>query len=138
LGYEKKRVFGLREFFYAEDLYLFYTDNNLYTKTVLDKNKEVLDETPNDHRFPYHISDLIYTKMLLQDLCETLSKKYRIVIAPCGPKPFTLLCFIVASMNNNIDVWRISASDDDTSVSDREPDGNILTLKMSYTRSKTD
>jgi len=132
LGYEKKRVFGLREFFDAEALYIFYTGNNDYTNIVEEKNKEVLASVKVENTFQYQINDLVYTKMLLQDLCETLIQNFRIIIAPCGPKPFTLLSFIIANNIPNIDVWRISAGDDDSFIIDRKPSGEVITVELIY------
>ncbi|MDR0232154.1 MAG: hypothetical protein LBI82_08565 [Dysgonamonadaceae bacterium] len=132
LGYEKKRVFGLREYFDAEALFLFYTDKNSFTEYVLEKNKEVIESVKETHIFPYTLTDVTYTKMLLQDLCEELKNRFRIIIAPCGPKPFTLLSFIIASNIPNIDVWRISASDNDNLISERKENGEIITIELVY------
>lgn len=132
LGYEKKRVFGLREYFDAEALYLFYTEESLYTDIVKQKNQEVINSVSQGQIFPYILTDLVYTKMLLQDLCETLSKKFRVVIAPCGPKPFTFLSFLVSLNYPNIDVWRISAGDDDDAVVNRIPTGEVITAELIF------
>jgi hypothetical protein len=116
LGYEKKRIYGLREYFDAEALFLFYTDGNSFTEKVKEKNIEVIKSVKEANIFPYILTDLNHTKMLLQDLCEDLKGRFRIIMAPCGPKPFTLLNFIIASQTPNIDVWRISASDDENQI----------------------
>lgn len=133
LGYEKKRVFGLREYFDAEALYLFYTDKSPYTDIVKIKNKEVITSVSENNLFPYILSDMLYTKMLLYDLCETLNEKFRIVIAPCGPKPFTLLCFITSLSISNVDIWRISAGDDDNdAIMNRKPTGDTISIELVF------
>jgi len=132
LGYEKKRVFGLREYFDAEALYLFYTDDNPFTQYVRNKNREVIDSVDSKNIFPYLLNDLTYTKMLLQDLYDHLKDNFRIIIAPCGPKPFTLLSFIIASEAPNIDVWRISASDTDEHIVEKKESGEIITVELVY------
>ena len=64
-------------------------------------------KSENIFRFPIH--DLIYTNFLLENLCKALLNDFRIIIAPCGPKPFALLAMINAlKYENYIEVWRIS------------------------------
>ena len=96
LGNEKNRVYGLQEYFDAAT-YLFYSDSNFdneYSDEVEKVNIEILSSTRSDNiiRFPVH--DLIYTDYLIENLCKVLIKDFRVVIAPCGPKPFILLALI--------------------------------------------
>ncbi|MBP1631346.1 MAG: hypothetical protein H6Q15_2239 [Bacteroidetes bacterium] len=128
LGYEKKRAFGLMEYFDAEVVNYFLTENSQYTDEVLSRNKEILENIDEECIFPYSLSNLLLTQMMLHDLCDSLSQNYRIILAPCGPKPFTLLSFIVASKNDNIDLWRISAKEGSHFV-DRKPTGNFILLE---------
>lgn len=136
LGYEKKRIYGLREYFDAEALFLFYTDGNLFTKNVLRKNEEVLKSVKEENHFPYALNDLNHMKMLLQDLCEDLKNDFRVIIAPCGPKPFTLLSFIIASQMPNVDVWRISAGDDESQVIKSKASGELIIADLIFENSK--
>jgi hypothetical protein len=132
LGYEKKRIYGLREYFDAEALFLFYTDGNLFTNDVLKKNEEVVKSVKEENIFPYTLTDLNHMKMLLQDLCEDLKNDFRVIIAPCGPKPFTLLNFIIASQMPNIDVWRISAGDDENQVVKSKASGELIIAELIF------
>ncbi|GHT05522.1 hypothetical protein FACS189440_08700 [Bacteroidia bacterium] len=136
LGYEKKRIFGLREYFDAEALFLFYTDGNPFTKDVLKKNEEVLKSVKEENIFPYTLTDLNHMKMLLQDLCEDLKNDFRVIIAPCGPKPFTLLSFVIASQMPNIDVWRISAGDDENQVVKSKASGKLIIAELIFEDAK--
>ena len=136
LGYEKKRIYGLREYFDAEALFLFYTDGNSFTGDVLKKNEEVLKSVKEENIFPYALTDLNHMKMLLQDLCNDLKNVFRVIIAPCGPKPFTLLSFIIASQMPNIDVWRISAGDDENQVAKSRASGDLIIAELIFEDSK--
>lgn len=128
LGYEKKRAFGLMEYFDAEIVNYFLTEYSRYTEEVLERNKEILENVNEECIYPYSLNNLLLTQIMLQDLCNSLSQNYRIILAPCGPKPFTLLSFIVSSKNDNIDLWRISAEEGSHFV-DRKPIGNFIILE---------
>ena len=86
LGYERNKAFGLKEFFDAELLYLFYTKDNEYTEQVLRINQELVKRTPKNNILSYNINDLLLTKTILYELCSSLKDSYRIIIAPLGPK----------------------------------------------------
>jgi len=131
LGYEKNKAFGLKEFFDAELLYLFYTIDNEFTFSVLDKNKELIDRTSREYILPYNINDVLLTKTILLDLCSNLKKNFRIIIAPCGPKPFTIISFLVAAELGSIDVWRISGETVENNFK-AIPNGKIITFEICY------
>lgn len=56
---------------------------------------------------------------------------FRIVIASCGPKPFTLISMLTASVLPDIDVWRISGNKGFDNAN-REPDGEVLCFFVEY------
>jgi hypothetical protein len=132
LGNEKRRAFGLRDYFDAEALFVFYSENSEFTQQVLEKNSEVLKSVKDENIYPYIVNELMFTKTILDDLCKELQNGFRIVIAPCGPKPFTFLSFIVASIHKNIDVWRISASDENDKIVDKPANGTIITAVVDF------
>ncbi len=132
LGYEKKRAFGLLDYFDAEKVSYFYTNENSYTEEVLIRNKEILEICDEESKYPYSLQKILITHLILQDLCKSLSQKYRIILAPCGPKPFTLISFITASENESVDLWRISAGDNDSNFIDRKPTGIFIILELIY------
>jgi len=135
LGYETNKSFGLKEFFDAEVLYLFYTEGNDFTKHIEKKNKELLLHTPSECKISYNMEDILLTKTMLYDLCLSLKNKYRIIIAPCGPKIFTLISFFVASEMDSVDVWRISSDNIDEDVDEDEyrvPNGKIISCEICY------
>jgi hypothetical protein len=134
LGYERNKAFGLKEFFDAELLYLFYTNGNDYTEHVLQINQELIKRTPKQNVLSYNVNDLLLTKTILYELCSSLKENYRVIIAPLGPKPFTLVSFLVANELQSIDVWRIS-SNEIFEYNYCEPNGNIVTLEICYEQS---
>jgi hypothetical protein len=109
LGYEKARATGLIEYFDAQEVFLFYADNPLYHDKIKEANGKLLENYSNNI-FIFPLNDIVTTKTILENLCNRLSSDYRIVITPCGPKPFTLVSFLLAIENQNIDTWRVSGS----------------------------
>jgi mRNA-degrading endonuclease RelE of RelBE toxin-antitoxin system len=68
-------------------------------------------DTAEENIYRYPINDLEYSERQLLSLCSYLKDAYRVIIAPSGPKPFTLISLIVALKMKEIDVWRISQGD---------------------------
>lgn len=132
LGNEPNRIYGLKQYFDAVQ-YIFYSDksyNEKYSKEIEDLNCEILKETSPNNIFKFPIHDLIYTNYILRSLCLTLLKDFRVVIAPCGPKPFALLAMINAlSIDDSIEVWRISPGHKIGKV-DRKPTGLISIIEI--------
>lgn len=130
LGYEKDRASGLTEYLDAET-YLFYTSNltnNNFSSLVVKNNEELIKSVSPENVFLYNIDDVENTFFVLLNLCEKLSETKRIVLAPCGPKPFTMLCLLTSQMLPNIDVWRISPGKKSVPI-DRLPSGEIILFK---------
>jgi hypothetical protein len=111
MGNEPNRISGLKEYFDAI-LYLFYTDttyNSEYSNEIENNSKEIIEQTNTENIFRYPVHDLTYTSLLLDNLCNVLLNDYRVIIAPCGPKPFSLISMIISlKYDNLIEVWRIS------------------------------
>lgn len=132
LGNEFSRVYGLKDYFDATT-YLFYSDarfGNSFSEEVEKINEDLLLNTNPEHIFKYPIEDLVFTDQMLENLCRALNEKYRVIIAPCGPKPFTLLSMINSiKLNNDIEVWRISPGSSLQKI-DREPSGIVSFLKV--------
>lgn len=133
LGYISARAFGLSEYFDVSP-YLFINDTNFNDKfhyEVLKQNEDVLRNVPTENIFLYPLNNLSFTETLLNHLCHDLLTDYRIVLAPCGPKPFTLISLITCLRLKDVDVWRISAGEDEVPL-DKKPSGSILILKTTF------
>jgi hypothetical protein len=133
LGYEKIRAFGLTEFLDAETI-LFYTDlsnQNKFSIEVEKNNEEMLRIVSEENIFKYSIDKLEHLNYILNSLCKKLCEKYRIVIAPCGPKPFTLIALINSILLSDLDVWRISPGIQGIPI-DRTASGEVYILKLPF------
>jgi len=133
-GNEPNRVYGIKDYFDAEP-YLFYTDSSFnieYHEETQSANIDLLSEIKQDNIIRFPVYDLMYTNNILENLCKSLINKFRIIIAPCGPKPFALLSMIISlNYEGEIEIWRISPGDG-VSKTDREPEGLITCLKVIF------
>ena len=130
LGYVSNRAYGLSEYFDVKP-FLFLNDasfNEEFHNEVIQQNQELINDVPPSHIFEYPLNNLCFTETLLNHICLDLLRDYRVVLAPCGPKPFTLLSLVTSLRLENVDVWRISAGEDESPI-DRQPLGKVLILK---------
>lgn len=136
LGYIEERAFGLSEFLDAKP-YLFISDPSVsqeFYEEVINNNKHLLENSESKDIFLYPLNNLPFTETLLFQLCNELNSNFRVILAPCGPKPFTLVCLLLALRIKNIDVWRISAGDDDIPI-DKAASGEINILEVCFKKS---
>jgi hypothetical protein len=91
---------------------LFYADpsNDLkYVKKVLRCNQELVEKTEVRNLYNFPLNELDKTNEILTNLCLNLRAKYNIVIAPVGPKVFSLLALLLTSKYPDITVIRLSS-----------------------------
>ena len=136
LGYNKNQAYGIKESLDVEEIILFCTDkssNADYYLEVKKQNSDLLKIVDPNNIIYYPIMDIKYTENLVHNICKRLSDGFRIILAPCGPKIFTFLCFIIANLLDDIDIWRITTvSYSNSKPSERRPSGKILAYKISY------
>ena len=134
LGNEKNRVYGLQEYFDATT-YLFYSDssfNNKFSKEVEVVNSEILSATKPERIIKFPMHDMSHTNYLLENICKVLSNDFRVIIAPCGPKTFTLLALITSiRFDLGIEVWRISPGKG-LPIIEREASGEMTFLEVTF------
>ena len=132
LGYEERRAYSLKDYFDAEAVYIFRTDRKTSPEyyDLVEKNNDRLLKTLSqrglNNVFEYSLDNICYTHKVLSDLCQELSNSYRIIIAPCGPKPFTLMSLLVSLRLENVDIWRIHNVDN--VVKKEGSDQSIVTI----------
>ncbi len=136
LGYDKYQAYSLKESLDAEEILLFCTDresSNDYFNEVQIQNRDLLSRVNSNNVIYYPLNDIKYTEDILYGLCTRMSENYRIILAPCGPKLFTLLSFIIANRIDGIDIWKISSFGKiDGNTHKRISNGSFLAYKISY------
>jgi hypothetical protein len=134
LGYEKQRAEFLKKSVDPDTTYCFYADpvqDERYIEKVYLNNFKLIDSLHKDHVFPYPIRDMDRTDQLLTSLCLDLRMKYRIILAPLGPKPFALISMLLAARYPDIEVWRVSAGKMESSY-DRVPVGEPQIYRVEF------
>jgi hypothetical protein len=113
---------------------LFYADpsNDLkYVKKVLKCNQELLELTEVRNLFNFPLNELDKTNEIITNLCLSLRIKYNVVIAPVGPKVFSLLTLLLASKYPDITVLRLSSGANATAF-DRLPATEPLIYSVEF------
>jgi hypothetical protein len=126
----------LHAYLEADETYAFYSDPAPfeYAQTVENNNSTLIRMLGRDHVFTYPAADLIGTDVKLSSLCFGLARQYRVILAPLGPKPFCLLCLLLATRNpDEFDVWRVG-SGTTGKPSDQAASGEILACEVTFTQ----
>lgn len=133
LGYEKNKAFGLSEYFDGETFVFYNKDSNdeRFKNSLEIINESLLEDIPEENKYIFPIYDLEFTERQLFSLCGYLKDDYRVIVAPTGPKPFTLVSLIISLKMNEIDVWRISQGDNRKAIQ-FEADGKISLYKVVF------
>jgi len=135
LGYEAERALGLVDYVEPAETFAFYTDpapDRNFPKTVRRNNAQLLRRLGSSRTFKYPAEDLQTTATILLSLALGLAKDFRVILAPLGPKPFALLCFLLASRYEEFDVWRVSSGEQGRAL-DRPPGGKLIVARVCYT-----
>jgi len=135
LGYERVRAAGLREYVDPAETLLFYTDPAIdpqFSKAVFDNNKALIEFVKISNLIRHPLSDLDATTALLHDATSTLSKDYRVIVAPLGVKPFSLLSMLLSARYNEFDLWRVSGGGF-AAPAQREACGELLIYQVCFT-----
>lgn len=133
LGYEKNKAFGLSEYFDGET-FVFYnndSDDERYNSTIETINQSLLNDIPEENKLAIPILNLEFSERQLLSLCSYLKDDFRIIIAPTGPKPFTLISMIISLKMNDVDVWRISQGNN-REATQFKPNGKISLYKVKF------
>lgn len=134
LGYERERALGLHDYIDPAVSFAFYTDPALdqqYRDVVLANNSVLLKRLPKERVYRHPLADLQRTGNSLLSLYSGLRDDYRVILAPLGVKPFSLLCLLLATRFGDIDVWRVSPGTK-APPQDRKALGPLLLLQAVF------
>ena len=140
LGFEPGRSEELALKANAQVTFAFYADpafDERYVREVLENNQALLKKISYDKVIKYPIFDLNSINDSLTQLCIRLRLTHQLVLAPIGPKPFTLMCFILATRYPDIKIWKVSTAGN-FAASDRKPYGELLLYKVNFTSEEVD
>lgn len=112
LGYDKDRAIGLKDQLDPQLTILFYADpagDSRYVPHVREVNSALFNEVNDECIFAYPFVDASASFRLLESLCNGMTHDWRVVLCSLGPKVFGLYCFLVAALNRDISIWRVTA-----------------------------
>jgi len=137
LGYDEIRALGLIEYFDLafERTSVFLTDksfNPRFAEEAERNNKDLLGRIPQENIYAYPLLDIRTTGNMLSSLIEANRKHNRIVIAPIGPKPFTLISLLLGIKYPEISIYRVSQNSDSLSARIANERGVTITCLVTF------
>ena len=140
LGYEKGRAEELLHLLSARYTFVFYADpavDERFVKDVLENNQELIYQIKDTNLVKYPITDLNSINNSLTNVCLSYRIENQLVFAPVGPKPFTLMCYILAARYPDIKIWEVKTFGDLTPY-DRKAQGDLLVYELEFTSEEVD
>jgi hypothetical protein len=134
LGYELHRAIGLLEFLEPAQVFLFegMSEDHRFDSDVRKANQLMDDLVPPDERLQYRINQPFETFIALESLVAGVSRDFRPVLVPFGPKVFALCCLLVAiECHPNTAVWRVSSEEAAEAV-DRKAAGPLYGISAHF------
>ncbi|MBN1188057.1 MAG: hypothetical protein JXB49_37630 [Bacteroidales bacterium] len=107
LGQEKLQKQDLNYDVEASETFAFFPDPSgdmAYSNTLIRNNTKILKQIKNEKLYKYPVSNTEMTYSLLSSVCLDLRLDHKVVIAPMGPKPFSLNCHLLAAQYPDIQV----------------------------------
>lgn len=111
LGLEPDRALGIIEFLEPARIWLFASrsDDERFAAAAASLHRSLLESNNFDGLFYYDIRSLSETYSAVESLCFSLGLDYRLLLAPSGPKLFSLACLLVGAERSDSRpaVWRV-------------------------------
>jgi hypothetical protein len=133
-GYEKMRAAGLNAYIDPAKTVLFYTDpafDPRFPELVARNNAALFESVGEGNIIRYPLHDMDSTAALLYDAISDLSRQFRVVLAPLGVKPFSLISMLLAARYGIADVWRVSG-ERFAAATERKASGDLLVYAVSF------
>lgn len=133
LGYEENKAEGIIDHLDPKIYFLLYSSPALdyrFVEILEENNKTVLNSTSNIIKFPFE--DLLYIERELTSLYHFLKNDYNIVIAPLGPKPFTLTAMLLSIKFPEIDIWRVGSGQDINEYKQKPIENAEIIMKVNF------
>lgn len=134
LGHDIDRAIGLKDHLDPQMTILFYAEpasDPRFVSSVREVNEVLFREVRDEWVFPYPIRDASAGFRTLESLSNGLNHDWRVVLCSLGPKIFGLYCFLVASINSEISIWRVSADCHEVPY-DRKSAGTPLLIRTEW------
>ena len=137
LGYEQDKALAAVENLELDNGYWTFIPTGpiqKYEAEVVKANSLILPSAMrlNRRRF-YEICDPAKLYAQLEDLSLLLSRDFRVLFIPLGPKIFAVICLLISAVNPEIGVWRVSSTVEETAA-DRKGSNEFSCLFVTIER----
>lgn len=135
LGLEAHRALGVMELLEPASTWIFttYTADRRYRQAAEEVHRKLLSTFDQDGLFEYDLRSISETYSTLDSLSFGAGLRYRLILAPSGPKVFTLACLLVGSRREPARpaVWRVGNADQ-SQAADVEEVGDVVAALVSF------
>ncbi|AJC15925.1 hypothetical protein [Pandoraea sputorum] len=135
LGYEPNKAIGIVDHLEINNAtWAYYPLGPIpeYYQRVLEGNRSLLNIIQADGRCqPYDLDEPAQLFHEINSLVDMLKPHFNTVLIPFGPKLFALVTLLVASLNDDVGVWRVSSGSLEEPVN-REPSGHIVSVSATF------
>jgi len=135
LGYEPNKAIGIIDHLEINNAtWAYYPLGPIpeYYQRVLNANHSLLNIIQADGRCqPYDVSEPAQLFHEMNSLVDTLKPHFNPILIPFGPKVFALVALLVATLHDDVGVWRVSSGSLEAPVS-REPSGHVVSFSVTF------
>ena len=134
LGLEPHRIMGLTELLEPDEVWAFVasSDDARFQQDARRVNQLTLED-PHTRTVTYDIRSVAETYLAVDSLVFAAAPRRRLVLAPSGPKMFTLVCLLVAASQreHRPAVWRVgpAAAENPTPL---EAAGDVVAAEVNF------
>ncbi|MGN7967058.1 hypothetical protein ACTJKK_13365 [Microbacterium sp. 22179] len=140
LGLEPHRIMGLTELLEPDQVWAFIasSDDSRFQHDARSVNQLTLED-PHTSAVTYEIRSIAETYLALDSLVFAASPQRRLVLAPSGPKMFSLVCMLVAASQPDLRpaVWRVGPASA-SSATPLEAAGDVVAAEVNFRASAID
>lgn len=136
LGLEPHRASGLIELIEPTRLWAFaaLSDDERFIEDLREMHAGLIDESSGSMMLYYDIRSLSGVYNSIESLAFASSLEYRLLIAPSGPKLFTLASLLVGAPRTSTRpaIWRVGSSTPSASLSSVVEAGDIVAAQVDF------
>lgn len=137
LGLERHRALGLTELLEPSQVWAFLAlgDDSRFPDAVSEVNQPTVED-PQTVLLQYDVRSIAGTYAAVESLVYAASQAYRLVLAPSGPKMFTLACLLAAVPESPYQpaVWRVGGGSQASSI-DLQAAGDVVAAEVKFSTS---
>lgn len=135
LGFAPEKALYLVRKIKPRSVFLLYADPALdpeYTRQILQMNQKLIQMAGPSRLITYPLDDAEKTEEIVSSLAFDLRLSHKVLLAPLGPKIFTLICLMLYAKFPDIEIWSAGSAKDH--VQHDFPLQNPLVIKSVFVR----